>query len=45
MSPLLAIRLIAALERAAGSPEVPTPALLKKIQALPHVKEARSLVF
>ena len=29
MSPLLAIRLIAALERAAGSPEVPTPALLK----------------
>ena len=29
MSPLLAMRLIAALERAAGSPEVPTPALLK----------------
>src|SRR6266566_6572564 len=29
MSPLLAMRLIAALERAAGSPEVPSLALLK----------------
>ena len=28
-----------------GVDQEPTPALLKKIQALPHVKEARTLVF